>query len=401
MFLDKLKTKLKFTYNRIVIYFVKLAIKNNILESNRASVEYYKPKSKKFIVISNHTDVLDPAYVTIALDRYIRFVAGDNTIRHKQGWMYKYLAGVIIKHKEKPSSVLTDEIKHDVALGVPVGLFAEGAVTVNGQTCFVSPNTGKLIKDSGAALITYKFTGGYLKCPRWAKKNRKGPIKGHFVHEYSAEELSKLSEDEVNAIIERDIYVNAYDEQKKNPEKYPGEDLAEAAERIVYICPKCKQACKLHSKGNYLACDCGYKLEMKDDGFFHDCGSGVIFDNMLEWDLWQREELKKRVLAAAPGSLIFSDEHQSVSRITDTTKTEMLSYDAVLSLYTDKIKIELGPDKENIEFALDDIKTVTFSGKDSVIIIHGNTSYDIRCKVPRSSIKYMAAWRYLTGKEYK
>ena len=57
-------------------------------------------------------------------------------------------------------------------------------MTANGQTGFISEHTGKLVKESGAALVTYKFVGGYLRKPRWATTPRKGPIMGHFVNEY-------------------------------------------------------------------------------------------------------------------------------------------------------------------------------------------------------------------------
>lgn len=398
---NKIKARIGFNYNRFIVKTVALALGKKAMKLNHASVERYKPKTKKFIAVANHTEALDPVYLTMALGRYIRYVAGDHTIRSKKGWMYKYLAGVIIKHRELPSSVLIDEIKRNVAYGVPVGLFAEGAVTVNGQTSFISQNTGKLLRESGAALITYRFVGGYLRRPRWAPKARKGPITGYFVHEYSPEELKNLSDKEITDIIKRDIYVNAYEEQRKNPKKYEGENLAESVERVLYICPRCKKMCALKGSGNFLICnECGYKLELQDDGFFHESGTGIIFDNILDWDLWQREELKKRLAEAKEGELVFSDENQSVSKITDTTKREMLSEKASLKMYTDKAVIDFNNSRPPFEAPLKDIR-LSFSGKDAVLIIHGENMYDIRCAVPRSSIKYVAAWRYLTGREYE
>lgn len=399
---EKIKMRLGYNFNRFVIKVIKTAIASKLIKLNHAQIEYHKPKTNKFIVISNHTDAIDPGYITVALGRYIRFVAGDHTIRQKKGWMYKYLAGVIIKHRELPTSVLIDEIKKNISYGIPVGLFAEGAITVNGQTCFLSENTGRLLKESGASLITYRIVGGYLKKPRWAPHSRRGPVKADFVNEYSPEELAKLTDKEVADIIRRDIYVNIFDEQRKNPQIYEGENLAESVERVLYICPKCKKMCMLKSSGDFLTCEsCGYKLRFGTDGFFHDCGTGVIFYNTLDWDMWQRQELKQRLASAQPGSLIFCDKHQSVSKITDTTKLEMLSRDAVLSLYTDRLSVEMNNGRPPLEFKLSEINQLTFSGKDAVLIIENGNVYDIRCSVPRSSIKYMAAWRYLTGKEYK
>ena len=58
----------------------------------------------------------------------------------------------------------------------------------------------------------------------------------------------------------------------------------------VYVCPHCKQIGTLHSKGNFLTCDCGYKVEFGQDGFFHECEKALVFDNVLDWDKWQKEQ---------------------------------------------------------------------------------------------------------------
>ncbi|MEE1066474.1 MAG: hypothetical protein UH249_10130 [Acutalibacteraceae bacterium] len=112
--------------------------------------------------------------------------------------------------------MLTDEIKSSLDAGIPVSIFPEGAMTPNGETGFFSPRTGQLIKDSGAALITFKLTGGYMHAPKWAKHLRRGPVHGKVVAEYAPQQLAAMSADEVNALIRRDIYHNEYEHQAKN-----------------------------------------------------------------------------------------------------------------------------------------------------------------------------------------
>lgn len=336
----------------------------------------------------------------VSLDKYIRFVASDHTTRMKLGWVFKYIGGVIVKYRDRPSSYLTEEIIRTVQAGIPVGLHAEGAISINGQTGFISEHTGQLVKDSGVALITYRFIGGYLRKPRWASVKRSGPIIGHFVNEYSAEELSRLSAEEITEIIRRDTYVNAYEEQRKNPYDYEGENLAECVERILYVCPKCKKVATLHSKGNFLTCDCGYKVEMQKDGFFHDCGEGLVHDNVLDWDLWQRDLWKEQLLSAEKGSLILSEGGQIVKKV-DVDEEEILSENATISLYPEKLVIELGDGKADITMEMDKIKQLSIANKDTVLVVDDKLFLDIGSHIPRSPTKYVAAWRYLTGKEYK
>ncbi|MDD6147267.1 MAG: lysophospholipid acyltransferase family protein [Oscillospiraceae bacterium] len=374
-------------------------LKKKYMTENNVTLEVRKPEHKAFLLIANHTEAADPGYEMVATKRYLRFVASDHTLRMKMGWVFKYIGGVIVKHRERPSSELTSEIIDNLKAGIPVGLHAEGAMSVNGQTGFVSEHTGQLVKDSGAALVTYRFVGGYLRKPRWAESPRKGPIKGEFVAEYSPEELAKLSVHEITELIRRDIYVNAYERQRENPEDYSGDNLAECVERVLYLCPECGKVGTLHSHGNFLECDCGYKVEMQSDGFFHDTGKGLHYDNVLDWDMWQRARWKERVLAAAEGELIFSEENMTVRTVGDEGDT-VLTEKGKLSLCQDRFEVDLGDGSEVCVIPMKEVKQVSLAGKEALLLVGGGHYFDIRPARPASPNKYIAAWRYLTGREY-
>ncbi|MBQ7118057.1 MAG: 1-acyl-sn-glycerol-3-phosphate acyltransferase [Clostridia bacterium] len=370
-------------------------LKNKVIEENNVHLEYYKPKHKTFILICNHTEAADPGYEMAALKKYVRFIASDHTLRMSLGWAFKLFGGVIIKYRDRPSQALMDDIKANLKAGIPVGLHAEGAMSLNGHTGYFSDNTGKLVKESGAALVTYKFVGGYLRSPRWANKSRKGPIIGHFVGEYSPEELSKMSVEEINELIRRDIRVNVYEEQRKEPHSYDGEDLAECVERILYMCPKCGQVGTLHSKGDDLKCDCGAVYTMKADGFFH--GDDVVYDNVYDWDMWQRKQWKEKLFSAADGELIFSEGGQIV-RLVKEDEDEVLSENATLSLYKDRFEIAM--EDKTIVMPVNKVKQSSLASKETLFLVDDEMFLDIRSQIPRAPTKYIAAWRYLNGKEY-
>ena len=222
---------------------------------------------------------------------------------------------------------------------------------------------------------------------------------GHFVGEYSPEELAELSVEEITEIIRRDTYVNAYEEQRKNPYDYSGENLAECVERILYVCPECKKIGTLHSSGNFLKCDCGYEVEMKSDGFFHDTGKGLHHDNVLDWDLWQRDIWKDMLLSADENTIIFSEEGQKVKKV-DAENEEILTEDGVLNLYKDRIEIITGEGKEPIIMEMSKITNVSIANKDTVFLVDDKIFLDLGSKTPRSPSKYVAAWRYLTNRPY-
>lgn len=381
---------------RLLIIFVR----PKLMKKLNATAEPYKPKHKTFIIIGNHTDIFDPGYQMISLNRYIRFVAADFLLRiHPIAkFLLGTLEGVIVKERNKSSDALVEEILDNVRAGIPVGLHAEGMVTNNGETGYVSPNTGKLVKDSGVALITYRVTGGYLAKPKWSDKRRSGSVHGRVINEYSPEELSKYTVDEINEIIHRDIYLNAYEEQRKNPHKYCGENLAQYAERLIYVCPKCHNIATLHSHGNKFECDCGYSLTYGEDGFWHSDKNDVVFDNMLDWDKWQRIEWKKHLLSCGD-QVIISEKEQKIETVVNN-ETHTISENAQLTLYKDRF--EITTEKENIILPLNSLKRVQNASTQNLVIVDENSKYYlISSKTPRCSDKYVAAWYYLNGREYK
>jgi hypothetical protein len=155
------------------------------------------------------------------------------------------------------------------------------------------------------------------------------------VHEYSKEDIRKMTEEEVYKAITDDLYVNAFEEQRKNPHKYTGENLAGHCEIIVYECPACKTVGRLHSKGNFLKCDCGYTVEFGEDGLFHAVNGGELLqEDLVAWDHWQRTAVQDILDAYKDNTEepIFRDEHQTVTRIENDGGKTHLTEDAVLEL---------------------------------------------------------------------
>lgn len=365
-----------------------------------AKVKRYRPKHKNFIVISNHSDALDPIYILCSLKKYVRFVMGDHVIFDP--WVkffLKTMCGWIVKGRDNPPSVLIDEMMASAKEGVPLGLYAEGTITPNGETGFFSPRTGQLVKDLGVALITYRVKGGFFHTPRWGTGLRKGRVHGKVVNEYSPEQLKEMTAEEINEAIKRDIYVNAFEEQRKRLRYYKGKNLAEHIERILFICPHCEKVGTLHSKGNYLTCDCGYQVEFGQDGFFHESQKELVFDNVLDWDKWQKPIWKEMVLKAGDGELIFEETEQPVYTLVKRKKVE-LSDNATLRLYKDRFEIVLN-ENEIVILPIDKLKLVLNVSVESVMFFDGERFLYVKSKNPRAAAKYVAAWRYLIGKDYK
>lgn len=367
-----------------------------LLKSRDFKGERYKIGNEPFLLFANHADNLDPAYEIVTLRKYIRFVMSDHLTNNKFIRVFlKITASPIIKHHNESSDVLFEEIRNTARAGVSVGVHIEGEKTSTGETGYISKRNAVLAKECGCRLITYRLTGGYLKVPRWADEKRKGPIHGEIAHIYSVEEIKEMSVDELYECICKDLYVNAYEEQKVNPQKYIAENPAQSAEITLYGCPKCKKIGTLKSAGSCLSCGCGFKAVIDDYGFWY--GDSLPFDNITDWDKFQKNLLKELTDKYRGTEVeLFSDSKQIIYTL-ENNEINIKSSDAEFRLFGDRLEIE-SKDYSDI-IPIENIKRINIAGKSNLLLVTNNKYYDIRCNTPRSASKYVVAVRYLQGKE--
>ena len=263
-----------------------------------------------YIVLANHNMELDPLLLACAFPKHMYFVASEHILRKGIGSkLVMFIAKPIIRMKGKVEVKTVAEILRTVRGGTNVCIFAEGARSFNGQTRTILPSTGKLVKRSGASLITYRLEGGYFTQPRWSTTLRKGKIQGIVAGVYTPDMLKAMSEEEVNAIIDKDLWEDAYVTQAENPIPFKGKHLALGMESTLYMCPSCKQVGTLHSTDTSISCSCGLSYAYTPYGELVDSNQNKM--TITQWDLWQQKELtalfedRQKTLSAEP---FFSDE---------------------------------------------------------------------------------------------
>lgn len=387
--------------NHRIYYFFKHLLGRLIQKIEHFSFTPYSPKSDTFILVANHTTMMDPVYEAIAFKEYLRFVASDHLLRMGAwGKFIKFCVNPVPKRRGADSAHTMDCIKASVRDGVNVCIHAEGFCSINGETGFISPRTGEMVKESGAGLITYRFTGGYFKDPRWAKFSRRGRFHGEVVREYTPDVLAGMTADEINAALRRDLYVNAYEQQRKNPQKYKGKRLAEDLETILYICPQCRKIGMLHSRNNAFSCDCGYSMTINEYGFFE--GKDLLFDNVLDWDKWQKQYLNDNAALwkSCCETPIVSDDRQILFCIEGECKKKRFSDDCTLSLYSDRLLFADSRTKKTKTIYFTDISKMSVGGETKLFFTANGNYYEVESHIRRSSVKYFAFFRILTDREY-
>ena len=340
-----------------------------------------------FLVLCNHNTDWDPLILASAFPTYMSFVASEHIFR----WG---LAGKLIVWLMAPIARLKGTTAGDTAMtmlrrlrkGVSVAMFAEGNRSFNGLTNPILPATGKLARSSGVKLITYRLDGGYFTSPRWSAGLRKGKMTGRIVGVYTPEQLKAMSADEVNDLICRDLFVDAYAVQRQEMIPFRGRNLAEHLETVLCRCPRCGAIGTLKSEGDSLSCVCGFAVRYNACGFFE--GDDAPFDNVTEWDQAQTEALFALADAAGDG-VIFSDDRMVLREVFPDTHTETLLGSGSMTLYADRLECcgQVFPLSELTGFSLVQAQTVdlTCAGR----------SFEIRSDAVRCTRKYMTVIEHL------
>lgn len=361
--------------------------------------EKITPESKSFIVLSNHNTNYDPLMVGVSFDKLLYYVASDHIFR----WglvssLIKFLVSPIPRIKGKREVQTAKEVLKIIKKGGNVCIFAEGNRSFTGETGYIPESTGKLIKLSGAGMITYRIDGGYFTSPRWAKTLRLGLMSGRMVKEYTASQLEKMSAEEINQIIKEDLYVNAFEEQNKNPVCYKGKRLAEHLEVALYMCPKCRRMDTLKSNDDRFGCSCGLDLKYTPYG---ELASRNEYQNpfatIVEWSRWQQSEIQRIAddyLLLGGDEPITSNTGQSLWRVEKARRSKLICR-GTLALYKGRLVMQ---DDYGNQHSFDFANITDLAIYSRMVLIFSTTdqvSYEIKSDIPRSALKYVELFKRL------
>ena len=339
-----------------------------------------------FLLVSNHVTGWDPLLVGVCLGgRQAYFVASEHIFR--LGLLTKVLHWLLAPIPRRKASTGMDTVKaclRHLHAGHSVCLFAEGEQCWDGRTGPIFPATGKLAKSSGAALVTFRLEGGYLSLPRWGKHICRGAVHGHPVGVYSPEELKKLSPQEINALIERDIAEDAWARQHQRPVRYRGKRRAEGMERALYACPGCRRIGTLRTDRDRVFCPCGFERRYTEYGFFE---PREPFETLADWDLWQRELLRARDFAHE-GDLLFQDEGLELKRIQSDHREELLAL-GTLRQFEDRLECA------DWRFPLPEIRSMAMVQTHLLLFSSGGNYYQLRSSTGVNLRKYLEIWKEL------
>lgn len=210
------------------------------------------PQKGSFLLLGNHTSLLDPFWGAWPLFRPTRFMASAHLFRFPIIAVPLDAVGGFPKKKFVKDRESMATLSGFIDQGLPVMLFPEGTRSFDGRPGRVLPGIGRLTKRLDTGLVIVRNTTAHLCFPRWARYPRwmpvlleyEGPL--HFGPEATAEEIA--------AVVREKLSI---DHKRKAPKWSVGFRMAHGLESWLWACPTCFSVDALapsRRDGNIIAC---------------------------------------------------------------------------------------------------------------------------------------------------
>lgn len=390
---EKNQNKIPFRYKfwmRLVLIIMRPIMR--IFKNYSFSKPVWLPEPS--IILANHTTDWDALLMTATFYNQAYFIASENCFR--KGFKSKVLNhcfGLISKIKGASDTVAVMKAIRSLKEGKNVAIFPEGGRSFNGITDPINVATGKLVKISGAHLVTIRLSGGYMRIPRWGFGERKGPWSGKIVNIYTPEQIKAMTPQEITDCISKDLYENAYETQAKHPVKFKGKNLAVGMECAICVCPECKSIGNIKTKENTVYCEkCNTSTTIDEYAYFAD---GFKFHTVTEWDLWQEEFYKDYISKCTDNNtILLSDSNVRLKTFNADHETTDLGI-GTFALYKDRFSFT--PEgKGPIELSISKIPdTSVFSRSNFNFTDEDGTHYELYADRLFNVRKYFSCWKML------
>lgn len=363
-------------YKRHIFYWNLLVPLVRIFLRIRFGYRFEKAKDlpETYIVLSNHTTDWDPLFVGSSFDRQMYFVASEHIARWPVAFKFiNYVFAPITRSKGTTATTTVMAMLRAVKAGKNVCMFAEGNRSWDGVTGHIRPATGKVIKSARCGLVTYRLKGGYFVSPRWSTSLRRGRITGSPVNVYTAEQLAAMSVDEINAVIARDLYEDAYATQAEAPARYKGKNLAENLQNLFFICPECGGIDTITSSKDTVRCSkCSFVSRYTEYGMLE----GGPYKTIKELFAWQLSEVEK----AAEQGIAYTAESGTLISVKQSKETFLSQGPVTLSGKA----FTCG----GYEIPIADISDLDMHGKRALVFSTQDAYYELRPSDEASSLKF-------------
>lgn len=259
-----------------------------------------------YMLLSNHMHFIDfelaamatwphPVSNVVSIDGYVI-----------KGFLLEWI-GAIATRKFTTDLALVKNIRHVLKRGDILAMYPEARYSPCGTRAFLPESLGKLIRMNKVPVVAVVHHGNHLYAPFWnVKHKRKVPLHTTVKLILSPEQISKMSVDEINALLKKELDYDEYRYQKDNGILIKESYRAEGLHKVLYQCPHCMSEFTMNSSGAELFCEsCGKRWFWQEDGYLKALEGDTEFDHIPDWFEWERQQV---IAEIERGEYSFEDE---------------------------------------------------------------------------------------------
>lgn len=257
-------------------------------------------KNEAAFYLMNHSSFIDlEIAATVLYPKPFNIVATTDAFFGKD-WLMRQI-GCIPTKKFCTDTALVRDILHAVRkLNSNVIMFPEAGYSLDGTSTTLSNTIGKCVKMLGIPLVMIKTYGAFTRDPVYNNLQRRR-VKVSATVEYllSPEQINEMTPEEITDIVFKQFDVDYFRWQKENGVQITEAFRADGLERIVYKCAECNTEGKMLGAGTHITCkECGAKYTLTEYGELIGVdGTKDAFTYPTDWYKWERDEVRKEILA--------------------------------------------------------------------------------------------------------
>ena len=354
------------------------------------------PEAKApYLILCNSQTLQDALLARLAFDFPVYCVQTRGQRRGPIGSLTDLLTAPIM---QKPglqtwSSPAVQKIKQVLGEGGSICLFPCGEPTYTHTPSPISAQTVPLIRTLGVPVILYTLHGGAGALPRWGDGRRKGPFIGRCERTLLPEEYTAMSDAELHALLTRTLCVN----DKPLGLTYHGNHRAERLERVLYVCPRCREHSALYSQGNHVTCRaCGMTANYTEAGNFVFLNCETPITTLEQWMEYQTSWMQNRK-DSFEGD-VFTDAGVTVLSVDREPADEPLF--GTLSMTREKLLLRFEDGQagtRTVGFALDSIALLTPCSKTKLTLTTAQGTWEITGPSGFCAHKYAQLFKAVRG----
>ena len=341
---------------------------------------FTEQEKRPYLVLYNHQTTFDQFFVGMAFKGPVYYLASEDLFSN--GWvssLIRYLVAPIPikKHTTDVRAILNCiQVAKE---GGTIAIAPEGNRTYSGKTEHMSPTIAPLARKLGLPIALFKIEGGYGVNPRWSNDIRRGKMRACVSEVISPEEYATMTDDELFSRIKNGLYVN----EARVSGEFLTKHGAEYLERAIYVCPDCGFS-HFESLGDEFVCKkCGkasrYTKTKELVGDFP-------FRFVAEWYDHQSDFVNSYDPMAHTDAPVYTDS-VSLFEAIPYTKKLLISEDAKLSLFGDRVEVTYGEERLDIPF--DALSGAAVLGRNKLNLLYNGKTYQFKGGKRFCALKYV------------